>query len=75
MDARAFALFAGPVLGLLMLLLALLPGAGDGVGDGDARKADMFYRKKRTTRWRLVEKSWVGKANFESVERNTVLTV
>lgn len=42
-DARALALFAGPVLGLLLiLLLALLTGAGDGVGDGEARKVDMF---------------------------------
>ena len=58
---------------LLLLLLLVLPGAGEGVGEGDARKPDMFYKKKWTTGGRLRGgKLMMRKANFESGERNTI---
>jgi hypothetical protein len=53
MEARVLALVEVlvelAVVLLLLVLLLVLPGAGDGTGDGDARKPDMFYKKKRTT--------------------------
>jgi hypothetical protein len=59
MEARVLALLEAMVvlvpalLAMGLVLVLMLTGAGDGVGEGDALRPDIVYKKKRTTRRRL----------------------